>query len=351
MKFHSPTARGWPRASGCRRTRRATRCRRSWNISPIASATAPRERDALTHPYFAGHGYACVRVDMRGSGDSEGLLLDEYLKQEQDDALEVIAWIAAQPWCTGKRRHDRHLLGRLQRRCRSRRAGPPPLKAIVTICSTDDRYADDIHYMGGCLLNDNLSWGSTMFAYMSRPPDPALVGERWREMWLRAAGEHAAARSPTGCSISAATPSGSTARSARTTPTSNARSMPWAAGPTATPTPSRACWQDSKAPRKGLIGPWAHNTRTSPSPGPAIGFLQEALRWWDQWLKGIDTGIMDEPRYRGLDGGSGDARPPICRTGPAAGSASPPGHRRTSDRRAWRSIPDGSATMPRPRRR
>ena len=66
---------------------------------------------------------------------------------------------------------------------------PPALKAVITLCSTDDRYADDIHYMGGCLLIDNLAWASTMFAFNARPPDPALVGERWREMWLRAAGE------------------------------------------------------------------------------------------------------------------------------------------------------------------
>src|SRR5437773_7237314 len=59
-------------------------------------------RDALTHPYFAGHGYAAIRVDMRGNGDSEGLLFDEYTKQEQDDAIEVIEWIARQPWSTGK---------------------------------------------------------------------------------------------------------------------------------------------------------------------------------------------------------------------------------------------------------
>src|SRR5215471_21870852 len=59
------------------------------------------ERDHLTHPYFAGNGYASIRVDMRGSGESDGLLEDEYLKQEQDDCLEVLARIAAQPWCTG----------------------------------------------------------------------------------------------------------------------------------------------------------------------------------------------------------------------------------------------------------
>ena len=58
-------------------------------------------RDSLRHPYFAGHGYASIRVDIRGSGDSEGILYDEYLKQEQDDALEVLEWIGKQEWFTG----------------------------------------------------------------------------------------------------------------------------------------------------------------------------------------------------------------------------------------------------------
>ncbi len=68
---------------------------------PYRRRDGTADRDALTHPYFAGHGYACVRVDMRGAGDSDGVLLGEYLKQEQDDALEIIDWITAQPWCSG----------------------------------------------------------------------------------------------------------------------------------------------------------------------------------------------------------------------------------------------------------
>jgi putative CocE/NonD family hydrolase len=71
-------------------------------------------RDHLTHPYFAGHGYAGVRVDMRGTGDSEGVCLGEYLLQEQDDALAVIDWLAAQPWCSGKVGMI-GILGRVQR--------------------------------------------------------------------------------------------------------------------------------------------------------------------------------------------------------------------------------------------
>ena len=60
---------------------------------------------------------------------------------------------------------------------------PPALKAVITVCSTDDRYADDIHYMGGALLNDNLWWGAIMLAYQARPPDPELRDD-WRELWL-----------------------------------------------------------------------------------------------------------------------------------------------------------------------
>src|SRR5919198_453941 len=68
---------------------------------PYRKRDGTYERDALTHPYLAGHGYAGVRVDLRGSGESEGLLFDEYTKQEHDDGLEVIAWLAAQRWCSG----------------------------------------------------------------------------------------------------------------------------------------------------------------------------------------------------------------------------------------------------------
>ena len=139
-------------------------------------------RDALTHPWFAGHGYACLRVDMRGSGDSDGLLDDEYSQQELEDACEVIAWIAAQPWCNGSVGMMGISWGGFNG-LQVAALAPPALKAVVTLCSTVDRYADDIHYKGGCLLNENLGWGATMWAYSSRPPDPAMRAD-WREVWL-----------------------------------------------------------------------------------------------------------------------------------------------------------------------
>jgi putative CocE/NonD family hydrolase len=253
-------------------------------------------RDALTHPYLAGHGYACVRVDMRGTGDSDGVLLDEYLLQEQDDCLEVIDWIARQEWCTGAVGMIGISWGGfngLQVAARQ----PPALRAIISLCSTDDRYADDVHYMGGALLTDNLRWASTMFGYQTRPPDPAVVGERWRELWLQRL--HAEPLL------------------LRTWLHHQTRDDYWQHG-SICEAPERikaACylvggWADAysnavprmlarlSCPRKGLIGPWAHRYPHFATPAPAIGFLQEALRWWDFWLKGIDTGIMDEPQYR-----------------------------------------------------
>jgi uncharacterized protein len=263
---------------------------------PYRKRDGTSERDALTHPYFAGHGYACVRVDMRGSGESEGLLLDEYLKQEQDDALEVIDWIAAQPWCTGKLGIIGISWGGFNGlQIAARR--PKALKAIVTIASTDDRYADDIHHMGGCLLNDNLSWASTMFAYMSRPPDPALVGERWRELWM-----YRLENTPLLITNwlqhqrrDAFWKHGSVCENYADIECAVYAVGGWADGySNAVP----RLLANLKAPCKGLIGPWAHKYPHFAKPGPAIGFLQDCLRWWDHWLKGRDTGIMAEPRYR-----------------------------------------------------
>ena len=125
---------------------------------PYRKRDGTYERDSLTHPYLAGHGYAGVRVDIRGSGELDGLLSDEYAQQEQDDALEIIAWLAAQPWCSGAVGMMGISWGGFNGlQVAARR--PPALKAIVTICSTDDRYADDVHYMGGAKLTAGLRLG------------------------------------------------------------------------------------------------------------------------------------------------------------------------------------------------
>ena len=254
-------------------------------------------RDAIRHPYLAGNGYACVRVDLRGSGESDGILFDEYLKQEQDDCLEVMTWIAEQPWCDGKiGMFGKSWGGFNALQVAARR--PPQLKAVITIGFTDDRYRDDVHYMGGCVLaSQMLSWATVMFGHNATPPDPRWVGEQWRDQWLE--------------------------RMEKTPPyVESWLSHQWRDGfwkhgsvvedHSAIDVPVYAVggWGDAynnsiprilaglNVPRKGLIGAWSHNYPEEGVPGPAIGFTQESLRWWDHWLKGADNGIMDEPMVR-----------------------------------------------------
>ena len=148
---------------------------------PYRKRDLTAERDVQHHAYIAGFGYASVRVDLRVSGESEGIITDEYLQQELDDGVEVIQWLSRQKWCTGSVGMIGISWGGFNG-LQIAALRPEPLQAIITICSTDDRYADDVHYMGGCLLGDNLSWASTMFDQNTHPPDPMLVGERWRDM-------------------------------------------------------------------------------------------------------------------------------------------------------------------------
>jgi putative CocE/NonD family hydrolase len=253
-------------------------------------------RDAQMHPYVAGHGYACVRIDLRGSGDSDGILDDEYSAREHDDLVQAIAWVARQGWCTGAVGMTGISWGGFNA-LQVAALRPPALKAIITLDSAADRYADDVHYMGGAMLHDNFAWASAMYAYLSMPPDPAVVGEGWRQSWLaRLEAQRFLLREWAG---------------------HQRRDAYWKHGSVCEDYGAIAAavyaiggWEDGysntvpmlleglNAPCKGLIGPWGHAFPHAAYPGPAIGYLQEALRWWDHWLKGIDTGVMDEPRYR-----------------------------------------------------
>jgi putative CocE/NonD family hydrolase len=263
---------------------------------PYRKRDGVRLRDETMHPYFAGHGYACIRVDLRGSGDSEGVLTDEYLQQELDDGVAIIEWLAQQSWCNAKVGMIGISWGGFNG-LQIAAMQPKQLKAVVSVCSTDDRYADDVHYMGGCLLGDNLSWASTMFAYNSLPPDPEIVGDKWREMWFERLQE-------SGLWLD-------------TWLQHQHRDEYWQHGSICedfsqvqTPVFAVSGWADGYSnavfrllenlpgPRLGLIGPWSHKYPHLGVPGPAIGFLQECLRWWDKWLKDVETGIMDEPMLR-----------------------------------------------------
>ena len=265
---------------------------------PYRKSDGSAVRDSTIHPYFAGHGYASVRVDMRGSGDSEGVMYDEYLPVEQEDCEQTIAWLAAQPWCTGTVGMVGISWGgvaALQAAVRT----PPALKAIIPVCASVDRYYDDGGYFMGCLAGQTVGWGAVMFGFNSRPPDPAVVGDRWRDMWLERL------QAPLFL---------------ETWLKHQRRDDLWVQGspcedydkiecPVYAVTGWADCWPNtvlrllenlpSKVPRRGLVGPWGHIYPHIAFPGPGTGFLQEAVRWWDRWLKGIQNGVDAEPCFVG----------------------------------------------------
>ncbi|MBL8893198.1 MAG: CocE/NonD family hydrolase, partial [Rhizobiales bacterium] len=155
----------------------------------------------------------------------------------------------------------------------------------------------DIHFMGGCLLLDKFAWYSTMFSLNTAPPDPTHVGDNWRAIWMERLEK-------SGFWI-------------ETWLKEQHRSDFYKQGSVSENWDAIECpvyavggWADGysnavfrmlsnlKGPKKGLIGPWAHKYPHFAKPGPQIGFLQECIRWWDQWLKGKETGIMKEPVLR-----------------------------------------------------
>ena len=256
-----------------------------------------RLRDEGIHGRLAEQGYVSVRVDMRGSGDSEGVMVDEYTEQEILDGVAVIEWLSTQPWCNGNVGMFGKSWGAYSAlQIAARR--PPALKAIMPVMGTDDRWLEDVHFYGGVLNKDNFWWGAMMQNLISRAPDPAIVGEeRWRELWK----ERLAAQ--------------------KLWPATwlqhQTRDETWIHGSVSadyeaidTPCYFVGGWNDLfrdtpfrlashlKSPVKVLMGPWAHVYPHDAVPGPQIDFVGEMIAWFDHWLRGIDTGLMREPKLR-----------------------------------------------------
>lgn len=259
-------------------------------------------RDESTYPVFAAAGIAGVRVDIRGSGESEGVIDGEYTPRELSDGLEIIEWIATQAWSNGKV----GMMGISWGGFNSLQVAalkPPALKAVISIASTVDRYNDDIHYKNGCHLSAQLSWAATMLAYQSRSPDPELVGGRWREMWLERLEnepffleewlEHqhrddfwrhgSISEDFDGFPVPALVIAG------------------WADGYRNTPIKAIEGLGDRA---KALIGPWVHKYPHFAWPKPRADFLSEAIRWWNHWLRDGQNDAEHLPQLRAyiLDG-------------------------------------------------
>lgn len=262
---------------------------------PYRKADMVRARDERNHPFLATHGYAAIRVDMRGSGDSEGHMPDMYDPAELADAREVINWLAAQPWCDG----NVGMFGTSWGGTASLQASvdaPEALKAVIAVCATHDRFEDDIHYMGGCVLTDTFEWGATLPAILGSPPTPN-TGDDWMALWQERL-------------------------KALTCPVENwlradARGTFWRHGSViheaqdlSVPILSVGGWSDRYSNSVmalvnarpdlvwGVVGPWGHHYPDHGAPGPAIGFQHMALEWWDHWLGQEEQPQPDWPRLR-----------------------------------------------------
>ena len=264
---------------------------------PYRRRDRTRMRDESMHPHFAAAGYAAIRVDIRGYGDSEGVAEDEYSHQEIQDGHDVIQWIADQDWCDG----NVGMFGKSWGAYNSFQVAatrPPALKAIAPVMGCDDRWREDIHFYGGCLANDNFWWGSIMQLYNAMPPDPAIVGsDRWQAMWRE---RLEAMRFWPAMWLEHQTHDEMWRRGSICENYADVEVPVYFFGGWADlfrDTPFRIA-EHLKGPVKVLMGPWAHLYPHEGSPTPKADFVAEVIRFWDHWLKGQDSGLMDEPPLR-----------------------------------------------------
>jgi uncharacterized protein len=264
---------------------------------PYRRRDGTRQGDEGMHRWFAAAGFACARVDIAGMGDSDGLIDDEYVQREQDDGLEVIEWLSWQPWSSGAVGMIGISWGGFNGlQIAARR--PPALKAVISLCSVVDRYHGDVHYTGGCLNEENMEWGAYFFTMHGFPPDPAIVGEdRWRAMW-RERIDHASLAPADWLEHQQRDQfwrHGSVIEDLSAIQVPVLAVSGWADGYTAA---VFELVEGLQAPCKGIIGPWGHKYPQDGVPGPAIGFLQEAVRWFGHWLRGDDSGVEHDPAMR-----------------------------------------------------
>ena len=264
---------------------------------PVLFELIPYRKDEGRHKrfkmfsYFVKHGYIVVRADIRGTGTSEGKLIEyEYSDQELEDGEAVIDWLSKQPWSTGSVGMFGISWGAFNSIQVAMR-NPPALKAIIAIMGTDDLFHDDVHFIDGMMHVDSYEIGQDMQNILPTPPDYALDEAYFRdrfdtEPWLLIY-----------------------KRQQRDGPFWNRGSLNSDYSSIRVPTFVIGGWYDGykdsvprmlenlEAPVKGMVGPWRHTWPNLPGPPLGIEWRRDGVRWFDHWLQNKDTGIMDEPGF------------------------------------------------------
>jgi uncharacterized protein len=254
-----------------------------------------RNADVARGEWLAARGFALCRLDVRGTGSSPGVALDEYTEAETQDGYDAVEWLAVQPWCNGNIGMWGISWGGFSS-IQVAKLRPPHLRAILPMYATDDRYRDDVHIRGGCVTaSEKSQYAVSQLGMNAMPPDPALRGDGWREEWR--------------------------ARLEATPPwlfpwiREQTDGPYWRRGSLAPDYEALGCavfqvagWNDSyvdpafriqercvNAPRRSLVGNWVHSFPDDAYPGPNLDWNRELLRFFDRYLKGVDNGWEREP--------------------------------------------------------
>ena len=261
---------------------------------PYGKDSWRRNADIARGTYLARRGYVLCRVDVRGTGSSGGIALDEYTEAETLDGYDAVEWLAAQPWCDGAVGMWGISYGGFTS-IQVAKLRPPHLRAIVPIQATDDRYLSDVHYIGGCLTASELSqYAVSQVGMNAMPPDPAFWGDDWRARWLA----RLEATPPWLFAWLREQHDGPYWRQGSLAPDYDAieAAVLHFGG-----------WMDSyvdaalrmqarcTAPIRTVVGSWVHGLPSSATPGPNVDELHELVRFFDRWLKGIPNGVDTEP--------------------------------------------------------
>ena len=261
--------------------------------APALLEALPYRKDDLTSESHAEDyvrlraegGFAMCRLDVRGTGSSAGRATDEYPVSELDDLADVIAWLAAQPWCNGQVGmfgYSYSGFNSLQMACER----PPALGAICAIYATDDRYTDDVHYMGGALRAiDLVDYCHYMVPMNALPPVPAMWGDGWRDEWLARIAEH----EPWLLTWMAEQLAGPYWRHGSVRPEYERIECPtmivagWADGYRNN---TFRTFEHLRCEKELLIGPWSHMAPSTSLPGPHIDLVPEMIAFFGTWLRG-----------------------------------------------------------------
>jgi putative CocE/NonD family hydrolase len=269
---------------------------------PYGKDSWRRNGDTGRGEWFAGRGFALCRLDVRGTGGSPGIAVDEYMDDQTQDGYDAVEWLAAQPWCNGNVGMWGISWGGFTS-IQVAMLRPPHLRAILPMYATDDRYRDDVHLRGGCVTaSEKSQYAVSQLGMNAMPPLPAVREPGWRDgPWREQWRERLEQTPPWLLAWLREQTDGPYWRHGSLAPDYDALDCAVFAV---------AGWNDSyvdpafrmqehcrTVPIRTLVGNWVHSFPDDAYPGPNINWLHEAVRFFGAHLRGDATGWDDDAPF------------------------------------------------------